>query len=295
MGMNDASAAGTLSNVQVATTAGFAVGQVVTLDDRETPPVPVSVTSLIDATHLSISGLAANRHVPTGTVLYKQEMADDVLPIGDTTGVTPVIPATGTPGGFASGSGYSPSSTVTHLRPSRRATILSITGDTLSTTPVAGGFPGGVSINLVSEAEQFVVGKIVNLYAIQLVSGTGLQFAHRAGAAVTKTSQTSFIVGAGLLDRVLVGDTVVIQRDTSVDPLARKERFSATVTALDSATGEVTLATAQTGFYDFALLRNAELRAMGDAVTVTGHMNSGGNSAENAHGFRMSLGSTIAR
>jgi hypothetical protein len=295
IGVNQASAAGVAAGVQVGSTSGFAVGQVVTLDDRQTPPLQVAVTSVIDTNHLSFSGLGANQSIPSGAILYKPEMADDVLPNADTTGLSPTIPAAGSPGGFAAGDGYSPGASLLHLRPNRRATILSITVDALTTTPSGGGFPPSNAINLVSEAEQFVVGKVATGYALQLVSGTGLQFAHRAGAAVTKASQTSFIVGAGQLNNVLVGDTIVIQRDTTVDPLACKDRFSGTVMAVDSSTGEVTLATTQTGFYDFSLLTHAEILTLGDAVNVTGQMDSNGLPAETAYGFRMSLGSAFAR
>jgi hypothetical protein len=100
---------------------------------------------------------------------------------------------------------------------------------------------------------------------------------------------------AAQLDRVMVGDTVVIEQDTSGNANARKDRFYGTVAALDTATGELTLTTTQTGYYDFSLLGNESIVSMADSCTVSGFRDRNGNTAETSFGFRMDLQGTVAR
>lgn len=278
----------------VASTAGFAVGQTVTYDDRVLAPISVTVTSIDSTSGLQVSGLTATQIVPAGAVLYKPEMGEDFLPTSDTT--TTVVTSTS---GFAAGSGYSPAASVTQIRPYRRATVSAIASDVLTISAIGGGFPSGATVKLVSEAEQFVVtaSAVPTMYSLTL-SGN-LQFPHRAGAAVTKATQASFITGAGLLNSVMVGDTVIIEQSTLADVNAKGDRFSATVIALDSASRELTLTPTlgltQSIYYDFNRLPNYSIETMGDAMSVSGYVDSSGNSCDTNHDFRMDIQGTAVR
>ena len=248
---------------------------------------PVTVTSIDSATQLKVSGLGAGRAVPIGAVLFKPEMRDDILPTAETNGTAVTFTTA-----FTTGNGYSPAATVTHIRPARRTTITAIATDTLTVSAIGGGFVTGTALSLVSEPEQFVVSNVLSGTSLQL-SGSIL-FSHRSGANVVKASQTTFNVSTPAnLNTVMVGDTVVIEPDTSAvaprSSLARLDRFSGTVAALNTATGAITLTSTQSGYYDFALLTTANLVSLGDAVSVSNFTDADGNTNDIQQGFRADL------
>lgn len=269
--------------LSVDSTSGFAAGQTVTYDDRIYAPVSVSITSIENATQMKVSGLTAGRRAPFGAVIYKVAMAEDVFPTANTSTNTPTVT-------FSATNGYSPQASVTLIRPNRRQTVASISNDSLTLSGAIGG--GYLDTNLpivslVSENEQFVVTNIQNNYS--LVLSGNIQFPHRAGAFLTKASQASFIVSAGQLNTVMVGDTIAFEQNTSGNTFARLDRFYGTVSALDTATGQVTVSTSQNGYYDFSALGSESIKAMGDAVTVTGAIDTSSNAMDPLYGCRMDI------
>ena len=176
---------------------------------------------------------------------------------------------------------YSDAMTATVKRAYEQRSVDDVASSTVLTIDSAPSDPHstGASVTLLSFPE---TRKITAVGTYSLTLDSALVYAHHGGAAVTKAATAEVEFGAGEMDTVLVGDVVIVDKDSSATTVL--DRIDATVASINTgkATVVLTPVTSTTSIVTIDGTK-ASFRFMGDAVKVTGAQDSSGNAQQTGY------------
>jgi len=170
--------------------------------------------------------------------------------------------------------------TATVKRAYEKETVSDVASSTVLTiTAPSDPHPTGTSVTLLSFPE---TRKITAVATYSLTLDSALVYPHHGGAAVTKAATAEVEFGAGEMDTVLVGDVVIVDKDSSATTVL--DRIDATVASINTgkATVVLTPVTSTTSIITIDGTK-AIFRFMGDAVKVTGAQDSSGNAQQTGY------------
>jgi hypothetical protein len=179
--------------------------------------------------------------------------------------------------------------TATVKRAFEKETVSDVASATVLTLAAAPSdpHPTGTSVTLLSFPE---TRKITAVGTYSLTLDSALVYPHHGGAAVTKAATAEVEFGAGEMDTVLVGDVVIVDKDSSATTVL--DRIDATVASINTEKATVVL-TPVTSTTSIVTIDgdNASFTFMGDAVKVTGAQDSSGNAQQTGYARYANMGS----
>lgn len=276
-----ATAAGATS-FTMAATDGIAIGQSIVVDSGVEAAETLTVANVVGL--VVTTNAATNAHA-LGARVTRAALGPTAHTIGADSAATTVTIS-------AAAANYSKTAYITKTRGHVEVVLTSAPGSTTSITlPAAiaasNWFPATVTnVRLVSSDEWRRV-TAVNGNLITLSSG--ISFAHRSGAAVTKPTQFSMQAAAASMADFVIGDTVVCDSLPAATD-AHNDRFEGTVVDFDTIAGLATFTTTKTAL----VLNDSDLkcRHMGDAVKIQGVLDINGQALRTTWGNKMSLQTT---
>jgi hypothetical protein len=184
---------------------------------------------------------------------------------------------------------YSDAMTATVKRAYEQRSVDDVASSTVLTIDSAPSDPHstGASVTLLSFPE---TRKITAVGTYSLTLDSALVYPHHGGAAVTKAATAEVEFGAGEMDTVLVGDVVIVDKDSSATTVL--DRIDATVASINTEKATVVL-TPVTSTTSIVTIDgdNASFTFMGDAVKVTGAQDSSGNAQQTGYARYANMGS----
>ena len=268
-------------NISLTSTAGLAVGQSLIINDGSEAADTVVISSLPSASAVTVTGISTDTTEPylAGAKVTRAAISE-----------TCTVDADGySAGGGASttiafcsnmSSAVSDSITATVKRAFEKETVSDVYSSTVLTiTAPSDPHPTGTSVTLLSFPE---TRKITAVGTYSLTLDSALVYPHHGGAAVTKAATAEVEFGAGEMDTVLVGDVVIVDKDSSA--ITVLDRIDATVASINTEKATVVL-TPVTSTTSIVTIDgdNASFTFMGDAVKVTGAQDSSGNAQQTGY------------
>lgn len=258
------------TSLSVASTNNLAIGDTITLNDGQNSE---NVTiSGISGTTLTVGAVSATLGYAADTVVTKAAESETKTVTTDNGTSTS---STVTVASFTNS--FSDEATVVINRSHSDYTVNSIATNTITLSGSPTGYKSGATIQLISIPE---VRTVTAVDFDKITFSSALNFSHHIGATVS-TSATKVIELNTWSNSLVVGDTIVIDTDQSTTTV--NDRFSGTVTAIDSTNKLVTISTTKTG----TIPATANVYLMGDAFVIGGAADSNGNSMQTSYGNRM--------
>ena len=265
-------------------TAGLAVGQVLTIDDGVQATDDVTITAISSTSVVTVSGITldTNRPYLSGAKVTRAAISETCTVDAGGSSTTIALCS-------AMSSAVSDAMTATVKRAFEKGTVDNVTSSTALTLAAAPAdpHPTGTSVTLLSFPE---TRKITAVGTYSLTLDSALVYAHHGGAAVTKAATAEVEFGAGEMDTVLVGDVVIVDKDSSATTVL--DRIDATVASINTEKATVVL-TPVTSTTSIVTIDgdNASFTFMGDAVKVTGAQDSSGNAQQTGYARYANMGS----
>ena len=275
-----AASAAAVTTITVTSAAGLAGGQSVTISDAFQTSETVTIASIAGTTATLSAGLAGSWG--SGSQVTRNAIGPNPYTVQTATAISPITLTAVLPA-------LSTQAQVTLMRRTEDVRVTAIATDTLTVvrlgTPQAADYHRmGTQIALLSQPE---VRRVTAITSNILTLNSALGFMHRAAAAVNKQPQ-GVMVFSTLPTNIVIGDTVVIDMlsiATFADTVA--DRVQATIQAIDTLTKSVTVTTAAARTrVDYT---TATVTFMGDAVVVSGAVDSNGNTVRSTSGNRVNL------
>ncbi len=253
------------TSITLAAISNVAVGDVLRFDDGINVDADITVQN-ISGTTITVNNVSFD--FDTGTRVSKDRETETVsISVDNGTSVATTVTV-----GVNFVNSFSEQSTVYIDRVNYERTITAETTNTITLSSAVYA-PSGNAIQLLSVPE---VKRVTTVEGSKvLVFNTALDYSHYEGAAVAKLAQYNVRL-ATLPAGMVVGDTLVIDRDTDVATV--NDRFSATITDIDTTAANpfVTVTTTATGIAP----ATATVHHMGDAFVVSGATDNSGNAMQ---------------
>ena len=271
------------ASISLTSTAGLAEGQSLIINDGAETADTVVISLLTSASAVTVTGISTDTTEPylSGAKVTRAVVTDtcNVDAGGES---TTIVQCDDQP------EAYSDAMTATVKRAFEKETVSGVASSTVLTiTAPSDPHPTGTSVTLLSFPE---TRKITAVATYSLTLDSALVYPHHGGAAVTKAATAEVEFGAGEMDTVLVGDVVIVDKDSSATTVL--DRIDATVASINTekATVVLTPVTSTTSIITIDT-DNASFTFMGDAVKVTGAQDSSGNAQQTGYARYANMGS----
>ena len=272
------------TSISLTSTAGLAEGQSLIINDGAETADTVLITLITSASAVTVTGLVVDTTEP-----YLSGAKVTRAVVTDTCNVTTGGVSTTQVSCDDQPLAFSDAMTATVKRAFEKETVSDVASATVLTLAAAPSdpHPTGTSVTLLSFPE---TRKITAVGTYSLTLDSALVYPHHGGAAVTKAATAEVEFGAGEMDTVLVGDVVIVDKDSSATTVL--DRIDATVASINTEKATVVL-TPVTSTTSIVTVDgdNASFTFMGDAVKVTGAQDSSGNAQQTGYARYANMGS----
>lgn len=268
--------------LSVASSTGIAPGQTIEINSGVHAAETRTVTASSSGSVTVSAGLTAAHSV--GARVIRTVRTESVNATALANGATTVSIG-------ATTHAYSLTASLSKVRNYTDHVVSAVAADTFTVTASPGPItPRGAGLRLLSADETrkitAITGKLVTLNA-------ALSYPHRAGAAVTRPSQfaATFLtanMSTWVLGDTLICDTLPTPGDASIPQ--HNDRFEAILLAMNTTSGWATFSTSNSGFITTG---NLSCTSMGDAVKLSGAIDSNGQPIRTTWGNKFS--NTVAR
>jgi hypothetical protein len=265
----------TTMSISLTSTAGLAEGQDLIINDGSEAADTVTISSIVSASAVTVTDILADTTEPylAGAKVTRAAISETCTV--DAGGASTTIALCSN-----MSSAVSDAITATVKRAFEKETVSGVASSTVLTiTAPSDPHPTGTSVTLLSFPE---TRKITAVATYSLTLDSALVYPHHGGAAVTKAATAEVEFGAGEMDTVLVGDVVIVDKDSSATTVL--DRIDATVASINTGKATVVL-TPVTSTTSIVTIDgdNASFTFMGDAVKVTGAQDSSGNAQQTGY------------
>jgi len=271
------------ASISLTSTAGLAEGQSLIINDGAETADTVVISILTSASAVTVTGISTDTTEP-----YLSGAKVTRAVVTDTCNVDAGEASTTRASCDDQPLAYSDAMTATVKRAFEKETVSGVASTTVLTiTAPSDPHPTGTSVTLLSFPE---TRKITAVATYSLTLDSALVYAHHGGAAVTKAATAEVEFGAGEMDTVLVGDVVIVDKDSSATTVL--DRIDATVASINTEKATVILTPVTTTTSIVTIDGdNASFTFMGDAVKVTGAQDSSGNAQQTGYARYANMGS----
>jgi len=274
----------TTMSISLTSTAGLAEGQDLIINDGSEAADNVTITSIVSASAVTVENILADTTEPylAGAKVTRAAITETCTVDAGGSSTTIALCSN-------MSSAVSDAITATVKRAFEKETVSDVASATVLTLAAAPSdpHPTGTSVTLLSFPE---TRKITAVGTYSLTLDSALVYPHHGGAAVTKAATAEVEFGAGEMDTVLVGDVVIVDKDSSATTVL--DRIDATVASINTGKATVVL-TPVTSTTSIVTVDgdNASFTFMGDAVKVTGAQDSSGNAQQTGYARYANMGS----
>ncbi len=272
------------TSISLTSTAGLAEGQSIIINDGAETADTALITVITSASAVTVTGLVVDTTQPyLAGAKVTRAVVTDTCNVDAGEASTTIVMCDDQP------LAYSDAMTATVKRAYEQRSVDDVASSTVLTIDSAPSDPHstGASVTLLSFPE---TRKITAVGTYSLTLDSALVYPHHGGAAVTKAATAEVEFGAGEMDTVLVGDVVIVDKDSSATTVL--DRIDATVASINTEKATVVL-TPVTSTTSIVTIDgdNASFTFMGDAVKVTGAQDSSGNAQQTGYARYANMGS----